>query len=278
MSPRFNVDFEAVDEMLRGLLGSEPAALAANYNFDGGASSIWAMLALGPDRAFKCDPLAVTSCACAAEMLHNAYLVHCDVQIRDGMRHGELALLRRFDLAAAVGAGDLEISAAFACLPAHPVPASDVLFMHASRCATALGQADDVIAQISSSRGRNAIVAAKTGPLMALPVRFALFAAWMSDDGLNLKVGRNMSFVYQTLDDLNNLAADRAAGRISIYTVLETVVRSRFKAVMTARAEVRGAPAIACIIAGQLPQNVGAANYNLADRLDSTFTEFSHAA
>lgn len=278
VSPRINSDLQAVDEMMRGLLGNGPVALAANYHLDGGGSGTRAMLALDAARALQLDPLAAVSCACATELLHNASLVHDDVQECDDTRRGKLALWRRFDVAAAIGAGDLMISAAFASLAAHPDPASALMFMHEAISATARGQADDLAAQIASLSDYRAMVAAKTGPLLALPVRLALCAARVPGDGLASEVGRNIAFAYQTMDDLNDLAADRAAGRVNICTVLEADGRSRFEAAMTARAEARAALDIARIVAGRLPQSVGTAFYNLADRLDSTLTEFYHAA
>lgn len=57
VSPRFNSDLQAVDEMMRGLLGNGPVALAANYHLDGGGSGTRAMLALDAARALQLDPL-----------------------------------------------------------------------------------------------------------------------------------------------------------------------------------------------------------------------------
>ncbi len=236
------------------------------------------MLALDAARALGLDPLAAMSCACAAELLHNASLVHDDVQERDGTRRGKLALWRKFDAAAAICAGDLMISAAFASLAAHPDPASALLLMHGAISDTARGQAVDLAAQIATLGDYRAMVAAKTGPLLALPARLALCAARAPADELVSEVAWNMAVAYQALDDLNDIAADRAAGRVNICTVLEANGWSRFEASMTARDEASAALDLARGIASQLPLNVGSAFCNLADRLDSALREFSHAA
>lgn len=273
-----NSELEAVEKMMRSLLGGGPVALAANYHLDGGGARTRTALALDAARALMLGPSTAMSCACATELLHNASLVHDDVQERDDTRRGKLALWRRFDVAAAICAGDLMISAAFASLAAHPDPASALILMHGAISDTAHGQADDLKAQIASLADYRAMVAAKTGPLLALPVRLALCAARAPGDELAAEVGRKMAVAYQALDDLNDITADRAAGRVNICTVLEADGWSRFEATMGARAEAISALNLARGLAAQLPHNVGAAFCSLADRLDSALTEFSYAA
>lgn len=267
-----------VVQTMRHLLGDGPVSVAARYHLDSGGSRARALLALDAATALGLDPAVGVSCACASELLHNASLVHDDVQERDAVRRGRPALWRRFDAATAICAGDLMISAAFASIAAHPDPAAALILMHNAVAVTARGQADDIGAQAASLDQYRVLAAAKTGPLLALPVRLALCAARAPGDAIAVGVGRKLAVAYQTIDDLQDRAADTAAGRVNICTVLEAGGISPDQVAVLARGEAYLALTEARVVANRLPHTVGTAFCNLADRLDSALRVFSHAA
>ena len=267
-----------VDRTMRNLLGGGPVAFAAQYHLDGGGSRTRAILALDAGAALGLDPSVAASCASAAELLHNASLVHDDLQEHDALRRGRAALWRRFDAAAAICSGDLMISAAFASLAAHPNPADALMLMHKAIAETARGQSDDLRASCASLTDYRALAAAKTGPLLALPVRLALCAAKVSGDAVAAEAGGQLAIAYQTLDDLADRDADCAAGRINICVLLEAGGLTQSEAAKRARSDAQDALTAARRLAVRLPNTAGIAFCNLADRLDSALTEFSHAA
>lgn len=271
-------NLDLVEQTMRHFLGDGPVARAAQYHLDGGGSRTRALLALDAAAVLELDSAVAASCASAAELLHNASLVHDDVQERDNMRRGRLALWRRFDIAAAICAGDLMISAAFASLLAHPVPTAALMLLHRTIIETARGQVYDLSAQCASLGDYRTLAAAKTGPLLALPVRLALAAAQAPGDEVAAVIGAKLAVAYQTLDDLQDRSVDRAAGRVNICTLLEVEGTSPDEVITRARTEAREALTTARSLANFLPNTVGTAFCTLADRLDSALTEFPYAA
>ena len=163
------------------------------------------------------DPIAL-ACACGPELLHNASLMHDDLQDRDETRRGQPAVWRRFGRAAAISIGDLMVSAAYAALASHPDPA---------RCNTACPRRAvahgvrtgprSVARGPASVDAYRAMVADKTGALIALPVRPCTCGA---------PIGRvtrwpwpaptPSAFAYQALDDIADRDADRMSGRMNL--------------------------------------------------------------
>ncbi|MFN4129006.1 MAG: polyprenyl synthetase family protein [Paracoccaceae bacterium] len=278
MPMRIHSRLSLVEQIMRDLLQGGPVAVAAKYHLDGGGSRARAILALDAASALNLGASAATSCACAAELLHNASLVHDDFQERDAIRRGRPALWRKFDAATAICAGDLMISAAFAGLASHPDPRRALTLMHGAVAKTAHGQVDDASARTATLTEYRVLVGAKTGPLLALPVRLALCAASAPGDEIAVDIGRKLSVAYQILDDMTDVDDDRAAGRVNICLLFEANGHSRPTAAMMARCEAQRALQTARSLAGRLPNNVGIAFCNLADRLDSALMELADAA
>lgn len=273
-----NSSLGLVEHIMRDLLGGGPVALAARYHLDGGGSRARASLALDAAAALGLGDAAATSCACAVELLHNASLVHDDLQERDATRRGRPALWRKFDAATAICAGDLMISAAFAALARHPDPQRALTIMHQSVAKTAHGQVDDAAALTASLSDYHALAGAKTGPLLALPVRLVLCAARAAGDEIAADIGRKLSVAYQVLDDLTDVDDDRAAARVNTCVLLETSGQSSLNAAMIARYQAQRALQAVRRLADRLPHNAGIAFCNLADRLDSALMELADAA
>src|SRR5262245_42398218 len=73
----------------------------AHYHQATGGKRLRAILPLLIAEALAADPRRVVPFGAACEMLHNASLVHDDVQDADGMRRGQLAVWRKFGVAQA---------------------------------------------------------------------------------------------------------------------------------------------------------------------------------
>jgi len=267
-----------VETGMRALLGDGPVAAAGRYHLESGGSRTRARLALDAGKALGLIPDVAVCCAVAVELLHNASLVHDDLQEKDDMRRGQPALWRRFGHQAAICAGDLMISAAFASLALHPRPAQALGLMHQAVADTARGQADDLAAGSLSLYENRTLAMAKTGPLLALPVRLALLAADAPGDALATKVGHKLAVAYQALDDLHDHEADRAAGRTNLCMLFEAAGYAPQQAREMTRDEAGQSLKMARGLAVGLQHRTGSAFCNLADRLDSALTEISDAA
>lgn len=271
-------DDQAIETLMRDLLGSGPVADAAAYHLNGGGGRIRARLALDAAAGLDLDNTAALSCAAGSELLHNASLVHDDVQEADEMRRNRPAVWQKFNVATAICVGDLMISAAYGSLAAHPNPARAIKIMHDAITQTAQGQSEDLRACAGSLEEYRSIASAKTGPLLSLPVSLALSAAGAPGDETATAIGVRLAIAYQMLDDIEDREADIAAGSVNICRILETECASSIQAVNQARCEARAALKDSRRLAAKLPAGAGLAYCNLVDRLDSAFQELSHAA
>ena len=92
------------------------ARSAARYHLSAGGSRVRARLAVAASLALglsKADAVHIASCA---ELLHNASLVHDDIQDRDVIRRGQAAVWSKYGSNLAICTGDLLLSAAYSVL------------------------------------------------------------------------------------------------------------------------------------------------------------------
>ena len=201
-----------------------------------------ARLALAAGSALGVRREAALELAVACELLHNASLVHDDLQDRDDMRRGQPAVWAAFGDDVAINVGDYLLTKAMqtaASLPAHETARRRVVDAFATTTLTLLrGQTADNAARRSVSLSRadyEAIARAKTGALVVLPVEGALLLA--DADARTLERARaglaDLGAAYQVQDDLADVlglkdgrepAADLSAGRPNAVTLhfLET--------------------------------------------------------
>ncbi len=204
------------------------AAQAAAYHLASGGQRVRARLALSAGLALGlCKPSALCLAA-AAELLHNASLVHDDLQDRDALRHGQQAVWVKCGASVAICAGDLMLSAAYAALcgieELHTLPAllavvhERVASAIAGQCAD-LGQATSAVDNVAAYKR---IALAKSGALLSLPLELALLA---SGHGVWAKQAREaaeaFSVGYQVVDDLADVQRDGESGALNIVIVLQ---------------------------------------------------------
>jgi geranylgeranyl pyrophosphate synthase len=198
----------------QGLLNAHSAAV---YHLRAGGRRVRAHLALAAGLSLglsKADAVCVASCA---ELLHNASLVHDDIQDRDVVRRGQAAVWSRFGNDVAICTGDLLLSAAYGvlCTISQPLLLPALLTLIHQRTAAAIdGQCADLAALGGQSAGLATylqIATAKSGALLSLPLELALLAAGRSDAAsMARQACENLAVSYQILDDLQDLDADSA--------------------------------------------------------------------
>ena len=109
---------EAVEHLMEQLtvLGNDPASQAAQYHLRSGGSRVRCRLGLHAGQMLGLEPSAQTAIATTCELLHNASLIHDDLQDQDQYRRGAECVWVRLGSDTVLCTGDLFISAAYAAL------------------------------------------------------------------------------------------------------------------------------------------------------------------
>ena len=244
----------AVEILLRqytaapGLIGR-----AAAYQINSGGKRWRPLFLLAVGEALNGEPDAFVKLAAAVELLHNASLVHDDLQDNDTMRRGQETVWHRYGSETAINLGDFLISSTYLALSQIDAP-GDKLAKLVSHFAQATHQ---VIAgqsmEIEASRkfglsvqDYRQIAQTKAGVLMALPVVSALLLVKnqreMREHAREAMI--SIGTAYQIKDDLDDLFGHKAGrpagvdlreGRISLPNLLfhaeaRTLDRQAFEA------------------------------------------------
>jgi len=194
------------------------ARSAASYHLKAGGRRVRARLAISAGLALglsDADAIFIASCA---ELLHNASLVHDDIQDRDVTRRGQVAVWSKYGSNVAICTGDLLLSAAYGvlCRFSQPLLLPALLGLLHQRTAVAIdGQCADLDTSDGQSKDLPAymsIATAKSGALLSLPLELALVAAGHANAArMARRSCESLAISYQILDDLQDLQTDGAS-------------------------------------------------------------------
>ena len=224
------------------------------------------------------DTQSALALATCCELLHNASLIHDDLQDRDQFRRGAQAVWSLFGADVALCAGDLLLSGAYAAL----TDVTDVATLPQLMAQTHLAVAQTICGQVSAALPPHqnsdgiaiyeAMAAAKSGPLLTLP--FALvFSYCRRPDAADVaaRAVRAFAIAYQIADDLEDIDADArtaVGAAANILVVLETAKDcDRATAQIEAARMARDKLAEALVISFSLPDETGAILSDLAQRI-----------
>lgn len=195
--------------------GQVNARDAAAYHLKSGGHRVRARLALASGLASGLpsqDSLCIATCS---ELMHNASLIHDDIQDQDLLRRGQPALWSKFGSDIAICSGDYLLSAAYSVLSgfSQPLLLPSMLALLHERTATAIdGQCADLTMRNDLSDGVERymkIAKAKSGALLSLPLELVLIASGQSHAAsLARKACENFAVSYQIFDDLEDAVAD----------------------------------------------------------------------
>lgn len=238
--PTLELELGAVERTMGRLARSgqiDRAGAMASEQLATGGKRLRARLALSSCRAFEVDTSACVPWAAAVELLHNATLIHDDIQDGDRTRRGEPTLWVKHGVAQAINAGDLMLMLPFLALAELPArqagQLSRLLAEHASR--TVRGQVEE-LGLLSSGRldwdSYLHAVAGKTGALLALPVLGAAILAGREDAFLSDidQLFCELGITFQLQDDVVDLFGDKGRevvgcdiyeGKVSALVVLQ---------------------------------------------------------
>ena len=199
-----------------GILGE-----AASYQLQGQAKRIRARLAVASGKALGADMAAVVKIAAATELLHEASLVHDDLQDRDTLRRGRKTVWFAYSDELAITLGDWFINQAYDVMLSVEGPA--VTTRHLARAMakavgdTVRGQAleNDAKASLNTTQSDYIDLAGgKTAPLLALPLEaVALVAGCGATERNAIRAGLEcLGSAYQLRDDLIDLLGEKGRG------------------------------------------------------------------
>ena len=274
------VSIKDIDAEIERLLSPNPSRVvdASRYHFSAGGSRVRAQLGLDAASALNLSPQASMACALAPELLHNASLIHDDLQDGDEMRRGTPAVWSRYGKGIAISTGDLLISAAYMAITSHPQPAAALHIMHDAISITIAGQTADCCAGQPTPEDCASIAAKKSGPLLALPIRLALIAAKVPGQDIVISAGSALAIAYQTLDDIADRVADLENGLTNICLSLEAIGHAPAAAQMIACNRAYSALETAKQDAIALQNGAGASLLNLANYLEIQLNVISNAS
>lgn len=157
--------------------------------------------------------------AAATELLHNASLVHDDIQDRDENRRGQASVWKKYGNNIGICAGDLMLSAAYGVLENYnntKVLPKIIAKIHEKTRLAIEGQSDDVAFENYQKTPQNIsieqyvyIAEKKSGALLSLPLEVSLIAAEKNNDiDTARKAAEAFAVGYQIADDLEDIVKD----------------------------------------------------------------------
>lgn len=210
------------EEHLHKSLENDTAGL---FHLSSGGSRTRAKICVHAGIQLGLDSKDIISCASAIELLHNASLIHDDLQDGDEWRRGQPAVWKKFGEPRAICTGDLMINAAYSCI----ANVSNGKYMRSALkemtkavSETINGQTMDIDKEkIVDSKQYEEIAAQKSGPLFRLALSIPMILADRSDllDKVNY-IASKFAIAYQVHDDMGDYQRDKAANTLNIITLL----------------------------------------------------------
>lgn len=226
-SPDLEAALQLVEQRMRMLArhGTGRAGEAAAAHLDAGGSRVRARLALHAALVLGRPGIEAVAIAAACELLHNASLVHDDLQDRDPLRRGRPSVWRAHGDAAAICVGDLLLSSAYAALADCGAQAARLIaHTHQRVGAVIRGQCADLKlkgrADVSIATYET-VAADKSGPLLSLPLELALLLAGSAHHVPRAVDAASLFAVaYQMTDDLEDVERDALNEELNVVAVL----------------------------------------------------------
>ena len=226
-SDHANSSLGQVDQLMLELVlqGTGEAGMAAAHHLAAGGSRVRARLALHAGRALGRPEAETIAIAAACELLHNASLVHDDLQDRDEQRRGDVAVWRRYGDAVAICVGDLLLSAAYGALGAVGASAGQLAVrMHRRIGEVIRGQCADLALKggvETTMDNYERVASAKSAPLLVLPLEMALTLAGREDAVASAAAAGSLFAIgYQIADDLEDASQDVLHQELNLVSVL----------------------------------------------------------
>lgn len=250
-------------------------ARAAAYHLSSGGQRVRARLALSSGKALGLPDADAVSIASCVELLHNASLVHDDLQDREQYRRGIETVCAAYGDHIAICTGDLLLSAAYAALArfSNPRLLSGLLsLVHGRTSVVISGQCAGLTPTGNAGRDMalyEKIAAEKSGALLSLPIELALAGSakrtWI---GEARRAAEHFAVGYQIVDDMEDVAEDGGFHAVNAVLVLRASEQGDLRRAR-AKAREHGLRHLdqAISLSGGLPERSGALLGELAQKL-----------
>jgi geranylgeranyl pyrophosphate synthase len=190
---------------------------AIKYHLHSGGQRLRARLALSAGQALGLSDEDSIAIAAAVELIHNASLIHDDLQDGDQFRRSHESVWSKFGSNTAICCGDFYLSTAYACLAtiskARVLPKM-VQIMHQRIAEASYGQSADLTTtpdQLTLEIYLE-VVMAKSGALLSLPLELVLsYAGHDQARSLAHQACKDFAVGFQIFDDLRDLSTDSRA-------------------------------------------------------------------
>lgn len=197
------------------------AATMAHEQISNGGKRVRARLALAACSAFGVPEESAIAWAGAIEILHNATLIHDDIQDGDTVRRDRPTIWARYGVAQAINAGDYLLMLPFLAVSELPAEVRGTMSALIAETATRIvrGQANELDQKPDGSSPLSAYISAsegKTGALLALPVvGAAILGGRRPQDAKRLAAPFvQLGVLFQLQDDLTDMFGDKGRGTI----------------------------------------------------------------
>jgi geranylgeranyl pyrophosphate synthase len=255
----------------QGLKQVDGVREGADYHLRSGGRRVRTKIALQAGLAAGLRTADIVSIAAAVELLHNASLVHDDIQDGDKLRRGQQAVWSRFGVNNAICTGDLLLSAAYSVLcgvEKNSMLARMIVLVHErvsmaidGQCAGLKVGALTLVDSTSAIKHYQQIAAAKSGALLSLPLELVLLAAghsqYLTDAWHAVEA---FAIGYQIVDDLHDMKNDLgdpttqdACNIVSVFNITNTLSGSVDQAKSLGMENID----LAILLAQRLPFNIG---------------------
>jgi geranylgeranyl diphosphate synthase type II len=266
-----------VDCLILDSIGRASEQTSAVDNISGGHKiraklCIEACLALG----VKHQDMLIMAASC--ELLHNASLIHDDIQDGDIIRRDIATVWEKFGVNVALCSGDFLLSAAYGVLANF----SDIQLIpkliatiHQRTSTVIQGQSADIAyqnQQLCSVSSYQKIAIAKSGALLSLPIELALTASQRVESIADARAAaESFAIAYQIADDLCDIDKDANYHSLNIVSVLKAA-GERQNSIQVAKTLALQHLQAASNLATKLPNNCGALLIELVGQLKQKLT------
>ncbi len=194
----------------------------SDYHFETGGKRLRGLLPLLVADLLETDPRAAVPFGAACEMLHNATLVHDDLQDGDTHRRGRATVWAKFGAAQAINLGDAMFYYTILLIQELPVPASvvqDLIGLTVSDTIQVVDGQEREFALKSNPTPTLAdyvrMVEGKTSALMSLSLSGGALVAGADASTVDAlrSVGRHLGVLFQIQDDVLDVYGDKGRQR-----------------------------------------------------------------
>lgn len=198
---------------------------ASLFHLNSGGNRSRAKLCIEASLALHISTKATIALASSIELLHNASLIHDDLQDSEENRRGRQSVWAKYGKAQAVCSGDLMISSAFGALAdVGECSSLSSLLSHTNEAVslTIQGQSRDIDAKNTiSEQEYEHIAVMKSGPLIQLTLVLPLLMAGHQNYVQAAKSAlHKFAIAYQIVDDLHDYEQDLQHGQLNLVNVL----------------------------------------------------------